>query len=184
MVLHGSNVHFSDENRSENSRHAYIVHFVEGADGFTWAADNWWDVLKLASTVLQPAKQHFFGVLVSSELLHGKSNQDLAWTCCLLCKLRCYGCVYDACSLHSRCRCYLSCTGFSESLSFHFSHSMKPPKHDPAAAESLPSRGWQQCLDGDWNISALIFWAGVGLAAEVEEQYIYDSCTLARVHAE
>lgn len=39
VVLHGSNVHCSYENRSPISRHALSVHYVE-ADA-QWAKDNW-----------------------------------------------------------------------------------------------------------------------------------------------
>ena len=31
----------SKENSSPLSRHAYAVHFVEGAPGFEWASNNW-----------------------------------------------------------------------------------------------------------------------------------------------
>lgn len=41
MVLHGANVHFSHENTSPQSRHAYSMHVVEGTPATTWAADNW-----------------------------------------------------------------------------------------------------------------------------------------------
>lgn len=42
IVLHGANVHYSAPNLSPVSRHSYTMHFVEGAQGSTWAADNWW----------------------------------------------------------------------------------------------------------------------------------------------
>jgi len=41
VLLHGANVHCSKENLSSHSRHAFSVHYVEGAPGHTWAQDNW-----------------------------------------------------------------------------------------------------------------------------------------------
>ena len=41
VLLHGANVHYSNENTSGKSRHAYSVHVVEGGGGMTWPADNW-----------------------------------------------------------------------------------------------------------------------------------------------
>lgn len=41
VVLHGANVHFSHENTSPASRHAYSMHIVEGTSETTWAKDNW-----------------------------------------------------------------------------------------------------------------------------------------------
>lgn len=41
VVLHGANVHFSHENTSPQSRHAYSMHVVEGTSATHWAADNW-----------------------------------------------------------------------------------------------------------------------------------------------
>jgi phytanoyl-CoA hydroxylase len=41
VVLHGRLVHYSKENKSPVSRHAYSVHVVEGKPGVTYAADNW-----------------------------------------------------------------------------------------------------------------------------------------------
>lgn len=41
VVLHGANVHFSYENTSPQSRHAYSMHVVEGTPNTAWAADNW-----------------------------------------------------------------------------------------------------------------------------------------------
>jgi hypothetical protein len=41
VLLHGENVHYSAENTSDVSRHAYSMHVVEGQHGCTWAADNW-----------------------------------------------------------------------------------------------------------------------------------------------
>lgn len=41
ICLHGHLIHFSNENHSEKSRHAYAVHFVEGKDGYEWSEENW-----------------------------------------------------------------------------------------------------------------------------------------------
>ena len=41
VVLHGAVVHFSRENRSERSRHAFTLHAVEGAPGTEYPKDNW-----------------------------------------------------------------------------------------------------------------------------------------------
>ena len=41
VLLHGANVHYSNENTSGKSRHAYSVHVVEGGKGVSWPADNW-----------------------------------------------------------------------------------------------------------------------------------------------
>lgn len=41
VLLHGANVHYSNENTSGISRHAYSVHVCEGAGDVSWAADNW-----------------------------------------------------------------------------------------------------------------------------------------------
>jgi phytanoyl-CoA hydroxylase len=41
VVLHGENVHGSSANTSGESRHAYSMHVVEGADGVQWLEDNW-----------------------------------------------------------------------------------------------------------------------------------------------
>ncbi|KAK9802831.1 hypothetical protein WJX73_003968 [Symbiochloris irregularis] len=41
VLLHGANVHYSNENSSGISRHAYSVHVCEGAGDVSWAADNW-----------------------------------------------------------------------------------------------------------------------------------------------
>ena len=41
VLLHGANVHFSKENTSSKSRHAFSVHYVEGKDGVQWLEDNW-----------------------------------------------------------------------------------------------------------------------------------------------
>ena len=44
VILHGSVKHFSFENRSEKSRHAYTCHFVEAEQeggAYRWSKDNW-----------------------------------------------------------------------------------------------------------------------------------------------
>jgi phytanoyl-CoA hydroxylase len=40
IVLHGSNVHGSNANTSDISRHAYAMHVVEG-ESAEWLPDNW-----------------------------------------------------------------------------------------------------------------------------------------------
>ena len=41
VVLHNAVVHYSNENTSEHSRHAYSIHVVDGKKGITYPADNW-----------------------------------------------------------------------------------------------------------------------------------------------
>ena len=41
VVLHGQLVHFSHQNTSPASRHAYTMHVVEGGAGTTWSPENW-----------------------------------------------------------------------------------------------------------------------------------------------
>ena len=41
VLLHHALVHFSRENRSAASRHAYSVHVVEGGKGTVYPGDNW-----------------------------------------------------------------------------------------------------------------------------------------------
>lgn len=41
VVFHGATTHYSHENRSDTSRHAYSVHYVEGAEGYHWSEKNW-----------------------------------------------------------------------------------------------------------------------------------------------
>ncbi|KAK9918248.1 hypothetical protein WJX75_002555 [Coccomyxa subellipsoidea] len=41
VLLHGANVHFSYENTSGKSRHAYSMHVIEGAPSHTYAPNNW-----------------------------------------------------------------------------------------------------------------------------------------------
>lgn len=43
VLLHGANVHFSYENTSGKSRHAYSMHVIEGAPSHTYAPNNWWE---------------------------------------------------------------------------------------------------------------------------------------------
>lgn len=40
VLLHGANVHYSAENTSPESRHAFSIHVVESA-GTTWSPQNW-----------------------------------------------------------------------------------------------------------------------------------------------
>ena len=42
IVLHGSNVHFSHENSSAKSRHAYSVHYIDGSPDVVYPSDNWY----------------------------------------------------------------------------------------------------------------------------------------------
>lgn len=41
VLIHGEVVHMSEENRSPNSRHAYIFHMIEGAPTHTYDELNW-----------------------------------------------------------------------------------------------------------------------------------------------
>jgi phytanoyl-CoA hydroxylase len=41
VVLHGQLVHFSHQNTSPASRHAYTMHVVEGGAGTAWSPENW-----------------------------------------------------------------------------------------------------------------------------------------------
>ena len=41
VVLHAAVVHYSEENHSNLSRHAYSIHVIEGAPGFEYSARNW-----------------------------------------------------------------------------------------------------------------------------------------------
>lgn len=41
VLLHGSFLHWSQPNRSDQQRHAYTLHVVEGQDGYEYSADNW-----------------------------------------------------------------------------------------------------------------------------------------------
>eukprot|EP00210_Caulerpa_lentillifera_P005676 g5428.t1 len=41
VLLHGSLAHYSNENQSKFSRHAYTVHYIEGAEGYHWSEKNW-----------------------------------------------------------------------------------------------------------------------------------------------
>jgi phytanoyl-CoA hydroxylase len=41
VLLHGANVHYSKENKSQKSRHAFSIHVVEGASGYCWQDYNW-----------------------------------------------------------------------------------------------------------------------------------------------
>ena len=39
IILHGKCVHMSYQNRSKKSRHAYVMHLIEGS--FKWDELNW-----------------------------------------------------------------------------------------------------------------------------------------------
>jgi phytanoyl-CoA hydroxylase len=41
VLLHNALIHFSAENHSDKSRHAYSVHVIEGANGCKYPSDNW-----------------------------------------------------------------------------------------------------------------------------------------------
>ena len=41
VIIHSSVVHYSLENMSEVSRHAYSIHVVDGSEGIVYPADNW-----------------------------------------------------------------------------------------------------------------------------------------------
>ena len=41
VILHNALVHYSGENKSEKSRHAYSIHVVEAGRGVQYPADNW-----------------------------------------------------------------------------------------------------------------------------------------------
>lgn len=41
VLLHGANVHFSYENTSPHSRHAYSMHVVDSGPKVAWSQDNW-----------------------------------------------------------------------------------------------------------------------------------------------
>lgn len=45
VILHGRLVHYSKENTSPASRHAYTMHVVEGKPGVEYAPDNWYAIL-------------------------------------------------------------------------------------------------------------------------------------------
>lgn len=41
VILHAGVVHYSEGNTSENARHAYSIHVVDGKPGVEYPADNW-----------------------------------------------------------------------------------------------------------------------------------------------
>lgn len=41
VIIHGAVVHYSEENPSPRSRHAYSIHVVEAGKGVVYPADNW-----------------------------------------------------------------------------------------------------------------------------------------------
>jgi ectoine hydroxylase-related dioxygenase (phytanoyl-CoA dioxygenase family) len=42
VLMHGSLVHMSYENKSDQSRQAYTLHIIEGPPHATYPADNWY----------------------------------------------------------------------------------------------------------------------------------------------
>ena len=41
VLIHHAVVHFSHDNKSANTRHAYSIHVVEGGNDTVYPADNW-----------------------------------------------------------------------------------------------------------------------------------------------
>lgn len=41
VLLHGANVHFSYENSSDKSRHAYSMHVIEDDANHKYPSENW-----------------------------------------------------------------------------------------------------------------------------------------------
>jgi phytanoyl-CoA hydroxylase len=41
VVLHAAVAHFSYPNKSDRSRHAWVVHFIESVSGYLWSDKNW-----------------------------------------------------------------------------------------------------------------------------------------------
>jgi phytanoyl-CoA hydroxylase len=41
VLLHNALVHYSLDNKSNKSRHAYSIHVVDGAPEYVYPADNW-----------------------------------------------------------------------------------------------------------------------------------------------
>ena len=41
VLIHSAVVHFSHENTSPNTRHAYSIHVVDGKEGVEYPKDNW-----------------------------------------------------------------------------------------------------------------------------------------------
>lgn len=41
VLIHHSVVHYSAENTSNSTRHAYTIHIVDGAEGVEYPSDNW-----------------------------------------------------------------------------------------------------------------------------------------------
>lgn len=62
--MHGSLVHMSYENKSDQSRQAYTLHIVEGPPHATYPADNWFQATSFQFLPLHPQP---IGVLVCSD---------------------------------------------------------------------------------------------------------------------
>lgn len=41
VLLHAAVAHYSEPNTSGHSRHAIVIHFVEGTNDYKWSSDNW-----------------------------------------------------------------------------------------------------------------------------------------------
>ena len=41
VLIHSALVHFSEDNTSPNTRHAYSIHVIDGKEGVKYPADNW-----------------------------------------------------------------------------------------------------------------------------------------------
>ena len=41
VILHGAVIHYSNENTSDQARHAYSVHVIDGSEGYIYPKDNW-----------------------------------------------------------------------------------------------------------------------------------------------
>ncbi|CAM9429866.1 unnamed protein product [Chrysoparadoxa australica] len=51
VLLHSAFVHWSEENRSDKSRHAYSIHVVEGGKGCEYPEENWLQTATSFNTV-------------------------------------------------------------------------------------------------------------------------------------
>lgn len=54
VILHGATVHYSCENTSSVSRHAYTVHVVEGSENSTYPANNWLQCYSIEDPPFEP----------------------------------------------------------------------------------------------------------------------------------
>ena len=41
VLIHSAVVHYSEDNRSEDTRHAYSIHVIDGKPGVIYPKDNW-----------------------------------------------------------------------------------------------------------------------------------------------